>query len=182
MARARTHRTVSINRAPVLTLWAAVVAERLGFDRDEALTLGRAMAGLNAQRKGRAIGVYKPRARTEAERKRRQMKSGDVHLVDLLGTQIPVAVTKEGVRAVQRNRPTAPEGVERYLESKFGDSLDAVRDAMTKLAKAYPQEQLAAEAINLYQEFRPNIPRGVRGWGASGSLDIDRIVAMAKER
>ena len=26
-----------INRAPVLTLWAAVVAERLGFDRDEAL-------------------------------------------------------------------------------------------------------------------------------------------------
>jgi len=33
-------KTVSINRAPVLTLWAAVVAERLGFDREEALTLG----------------------------------------------------------------------------------------------------------------------------------------------
>jgi len=25
--------TIRINRAPVLTLWAAVVAERLGFDR-----------------------------------------------------------------------------------------------------------------------------------------------------
>src|SRR5271157_1263915 len=32
---------VTVNRAPVLTLWAAVVAERLGFTWDEALTLGR---------------------------------------------------------------------------------------------------------------------------------------------
>ena len=29
--------TISINRAPVLTLWAAVVAERMGLHRDEAL-------------------------------------------------------------------------------------------------------------------------------------------------
>ena len=35
MARSR---TLSINRAPVLTLWAAVVAERLGFEREEALS------------------------------------------------------------------------------------------------------------------------------------------------
>jgi hypothetical protein len=40
--------SVMVNRAPVLTLWAAVVAEVLGFDHDEALTLGRAVAGLNA--------------------------------------------------------------------------------------------------------------------------------------
>ena len=39
---------VFVNRAPVLTLWAAVVARRLGFDRDEALTMGRVVAGLNA--------------------------------------------------------------------------------------------------------------------------------------
>jgi len=36
---------VVVNRAPVLTLWAAVVAEVLGFEHDEALTLGRAVAG-----------------------------------------------------------------------------------------------------------------------------------------
>jgi hypothetical protein len=42
-------RTLYINRAPVLTLWAALVAERLGFRRDEALTLGRAVAGLAAR-------------------------------------------------------------------------------------------------------------------------------------
>src|ERR1700751_965268 len=46
------HQTISINRAPVLTLWAAVVAQRLGFGEDEALTLGKAVAGLNAQAAG----------------------------------------------------------------------------------------------------------------------------------
>ena len=35
------HYERSINRTPVLTLWAVVVAERLGFDRNTALTLGR---------------------------------------------------------------------------------------------------------------------------------------------
>jgi type II secretory pathway component PulK len=53
-------RTINVNRAPVLTLWAAVVAERLGFDRDEALTLGRAVAGLSAAMKGRALGLVEP--------------------------------------------------------------------------------------------------------------------------
>ena len=32
-----TAKTISINRAPVLTLWAAVVAERLGFDEHRVL-------------------------------------------------------------------------------------------------------------------------------------------------
>jgi hypothetical protein len=30
---------VMVNRAPVLTLWAVVVAEALGFDHDDPLTL-----------------------------------------------------------------------------------------------------------------------------------------------
>lgn len=47
---------IRINRAPVRTLWAAVVDEQPGFDRNEALSLGRAVAGLNAQSKGRRRG------------------------------------------------------------------------------------------------------------------------------
>ena len=50
--------TISINRAPVLTLWAAVVAERLGFEWEEALRLGRAVAGLNAYAKGVRLGLF----------------------------------------------------------------------------------------------------------------------------
>ena len=51
---------ILINRAPVLTLWAAVVAERLGFDRKEAFSLGKAVAGLTAQSKGRRLGIFTP--------------------------------------------------------------------------------------------------------------------------
>jgi hypothetical protein len=45
--------SVMINRAPVLTLWAAVVAEVLGFEHDEALTLGRAVAAEDAKGRNR---------------------------------------------------------------------------------------------------------------------------------
>ena len=50
-------------RAPVLTLWAAVVAEVLGFEHDEALTIGRAVAGLNAYLKGVSLGLSSRRRR-----------------------------------------------------------------------------------------------------------------------
>jgi len=49
-----------VNRARLLTLWAAVVAEVLGFEHDEGLTLGRAVAGLNAYSKGVSLGLYQP--------------------------------------------------------------------------------------------------------------------------
>jgi hypothetical protein len=47
---------VIVNRAPVLTLWAAVVAERLGHPTDTALTLGRAVAGSAARVKAATSG------------------------------------------------------------------------------------------------------------------------------
>jgi hypothetical protein len=53
-------RSIAINRAPVLALWAAVVAQRLGFDEDEALTQGKALAALNAVSKGEHLGIFKP--------------------------------------------------------------------------------------------------------------------------
>jgi hypothetical protein len=68
-------RTISINRAPVLTLWAAVVARRLRFTKDKALTLGKAVAGLNAQAKGRGLGIFKPHEET-AKQARAKKPSG----------------------------------------------------------------------------------------------------------
>lgn len=55
--------TILINRAPVLTLWAAVVAQRLGIRCDESLSLGKPLAGLGyhrsviAERVGPKLGV-----------------------------------------------------------------------------------------------------------------------------
>lgn len=75
---------ITINRAPVLTLWAAVVAERLGFEADEALTLGRAVAGLNAQSKGRNLGLFTP-ARPGETAARKKKAAAHLEQVELLG-------------------------------------------------------------------------------------------------
>ena len=63
-----------------------------------------------------------------------------------------------------------PDEARRYLASKFGDDLAAAKSAMETLAKALPPKQLATKAFHLYEQFRPEIPDGVEGWGAQGVL------------
>jgi hypothetical protein len=175
--------TVSINRAPVLTLWAAVVAERLGFDHEEALTLGKAVAGLTAQSKGQRLGIFTP-SPLEVRRKRAEKaKAAGVFPVALLGRAVPVLHTEEGLRAVGKDqKPVNPENVEKYLASKFGDALPAVQNAMKKLAKSRTPEVLVDEAFGLYEAFRPSVPAGESGWGAKGTLSLRKIEQLADHR
>ena len=175
-----TPHTLTINRAPVLTLWAAVVAERLGYDRDEAATLGRAMAGMNAASKARTLGLTHPADKAAAERKPK-VQSGARVAVELCGRIVPALKTPDGLRAVKGGRPDDPASVQRYLESKFGDALGPAREAMVALAKSLPQEELAERAFALYEGFRPAIPAGTRGWGAKGVLDLDRVRSLAAQ-
>jgi len=171
---------ILINRAPVLTLWAAVVAKRLGFDRKEALSLGKAVAGLTAQSKGRRLGIFTPSP--DAVRKAREQKRAKEFWVEILGRHVPAINTPEGIRAVNKAKPVDPVAVERYLEGKFGETLPAARAAMSALAKAFKPDQLANEAFRLYEEFRPGIPEGVSGWGAKGQLDLNCVRALAPKK
>jgi len=169
-------RTIQINRAPVLTLWAAVVAERMGFERDEALTLGKAVAGLNAQAKGQQLGIFHPsKDRTERAKER---EAGETFLIELVGRPVPATNTAGGIRATIKGSPITPESVSRYLVGKFGDNLLAVRSAMEELARAYEPRELEAKAYSLYERFRPEIPAGKRGWGAPGVLDLERVRSL----
>jgi len=171
--------SVRVNRAPVLTLWAAIVAERLGFDRDEALTLGRVVAGLDAYSKGKALGLFSPRPKTVREMRNRLERGGTLR-IELLHRAVPAIQTPDGIRALSRSKPVSPESVRRYLESKFGEALPAVEKAMRTLARALPPDELARKAYKLYELFRPRVPPGLRGWGAAGSLDLDRIEELAR--
>jgi hypothetical protein len=169
---------VMVNRAPVLTLWAAVVAEVLGFEHDEALTLGRAVAGLNAYSKGVSLGLFQPTPR-EVKEQSRKMRKEETVTVDLLHRAVPAKHTDEGLRAVSAESPILPESVQKYLGSKFVDALDDVSNALLELAKSFPPSQLAEKAYALYEKFRPEIPPGKKGWVASGKLDPDLIRQMA---
>jgi hypothetical protein len=156
--------------APVLTLWAAVVAERLGFTHDEALTLGRAVAGLNAYAKGVSLGLIHPAPEAVRE-ERKKLQKGKTVTVALLGRAGPVVHTPDGLRALSKATPDDPASVARYLEGKFGGALPEVRTAMAKLARSFPPKELATRAYTLYEKFRPAVPTGTRGWGAKGELE-----------
>src|SRR5271167_1888766 len=125
---------VSINRAPVLTLWATIVAERLGFTHEEALTLGRAVAGLNAYSKGKSLGIFKPTPKDVKAARTEKAKTKQVIHVDLLHRAVPVLQTPEGLRALSKEQPITPSSVQKYLTSKFKDALGPVSAAMAQLA------------------------------------------------
>jgi len=170
---------IKINRAPVLTLWAAVVAERLGYDKNEALTFGKAVAGLNAQSKGRRLGIYEEKSEVEKEKEAKKERPARVVFIEILGRGVPAVKTPQGLRAALKGEQIDAESVQKYLKQKFGDDLDEARAAMEKLAKAYTPKQLETQAYGFYEKFRPKIPEGTKGWGAKGELDLDYIRSLA---
>ena len=114
---------VRVNRAPVLTLWAGVVAEVLGFEHDEALTLGRAVAGLNAYSKEVSLGLFQPTPKNVKEQRQKMNKEEPV-TIDLLHRAVPAKHTDEGLRGLSGESTIHPESVRKYLESKFGGALE----------------------------------------------------------
>jgi len=99
--------TVMINRAPVLTLWGAVVAERMGYDWEAALTFGKAMAGLNAQAKGRSLGIFGPPKTVERDGTPKKRGMGEEFWVEVCGRPVPAKNTDDGPRSTRpRSRST----------------------------------------------------------------------------
>jgi hypothetical protein len=173
-----THPALWINRAPVLTLWAAVVAERLGFEWEEALTLGRAVAGLNAYAKGKALGLFTPTPE-EVKAKCQATRGEKTFTVALLHRAVPAQQTDLGLRVLSNGKPINPASVQRYLKSKFTKALEDTYQAMQQLAASRTPAALADEAYHLYEQFRPAIPAGTKGWGATGTLSLDTIRTLA---
>ena len=161
----------------MLTLWAAVVAERLGFDRPTALTLGQAVAGLSAYAKGVSLGIIEPRPELVRERGDRLAEGERLH-VDLLGRAVPVVRTDDGLRAVSKGKPGNPAQIERYLAGKFGERLGDARQAMAVLAAAHEPADLYRLGFRLYEQFRPAVPTGELGWGSKGELDLRKVRAL----
>ena len=165
-----------VNRAPVLTLWAAVVAERVGHPPDAALTLGRAVAGASAQAKARRLGIADDQGEDRAAGEH-HAKNAPARTVRLLGRNIAVA---DSGAALDKGKPASATGVRTYLTRAFGDRLGEVRVAMEALAASLPPDELNRVGFRLYERFRPEVPEGVGGWGAKAVLDIRRIERAAE--
>jgi len=172
---------IKINRAPVMTLWATIVAERLGYKHKEALSLAKAVTGMNAQSKGKRLGIYTEKPEEEKPEKQRRQPSKETFSVELMGRLVPAVNTRDGIRAMEKDQPVSPGSAESYLESKFGEELPAARRAFQELAKTYSPDEIRHKAYDLYEEFRPTIPEGTRGWGAKGNLDLDALEKLKKD-
>ena len=172
---------IRINRAPFLTLWASVVARRLGFEEDEALTLGRAVAGLTAQSKGRRLGIYTPSSDEGRERLREKRERIGAETVELMDRAIPCVRTPDGLRALSGASPTEPESVRKYLAGRFKENLPLVETKLIELAAIFDPAELDREAMSIYMRLRPNVPKGREGWGQAGLLDTDKLVVMIRK-
>jgi hypothetical protein len=42
-------------------------------------------------------------------------------------------------------------------------------------SRNWPPDELNRVGFRLYEQFRPEVPERVKGWGAKGELDLDRV-------
>ncbi|TRM67729.1 hypothetical protein BD626DRAFT_395140 [Schizophyllum amplum] len=174
------HRT-TVNRAPLMTAWAAVVAERLGFAKEEALSIASAFTEMNAITKGVSLGIY-----AKGKEKGLDAASGGAQpYVDLMGRRVALYRTQSGQwRALSRSGPTAsdaavayePSAAFAYISRAFRHTAPFVVGALRLLAASFPPAELNTKGYTLYADFRP----AVTGWGERSEVSCDRILALRK--
>lgn len=109
----------------MLTLWATVVAERLGHPPDLALTLGQAVCSTSARAKARRLGIEEERDREE-EKRAHELRPA-FKPVRLMGKDIRLAATEAGeLLAEDKGKPADPAAVRRYLLRALSERLGEV--------------------------------------------------------
>jgi hypothetical protein len=182
------HKFTVVNRAPVMMAWACVVAERLGFSRDEALSIASVYTEMNAVSKGVSLGIFDKKRETDLKAAHAGVAEAQPY-VDLLGRRIPLfriasgswrAFTTEDSNG--NNTPgggaAAPRAAHSYITRALRQTAPAVLGAMRLLAESYdyPME-LNRVGFSLYADFRPD----VNGWGKRGELKCETLLALRKK-
>ncbi|TFY78759.1 hypothetical protein EWM64_g5250 [Hericium alpestre] len=165
---------VIVNRAPVMMAWSFVVAERLGFGRDEALSIASVYTEMNAVSKGVSLGIYDKGKDKNIE------ATGAQPYVDVMGRRIPLYQTAHGRwRALASSKPAPPAAAHSYITRTLRQTTPAVIGAMRLLADSYEGSgELNRVGWALYADFRPE----VNGWGAKGEVRCQKILEMRKMR
>jgi len=76
--------------------------------------------------------------------------------------------------------PDAAAKIEVAQWNSVAVKLADVRREMQSLARSRRPTELAEIAFSLYEQFRPIVARGQRGWGQKGTLDLALIQSLAK--
>ncbi|KAH7921823.1 hypothetical protein BV22DRAFT_1071622 [Leucogyrophana mollusca] len=160
-----------VNRAPLMTAWATVVAERLGFEREEALSIASVYTEMNAISKGVALNIFDQERKKELE----PMPGGAQPYVDLMGRRSQLYQTQSSQwRALANGSPSLPGPAFLYISRAFRQTTAHIIGALRLLAGSYTPQELNTKGFALYADFRP----AVDGWGARGEVRCDRILSL----
>ena len=114
-------RSVVVNRAPVLTAWATVVLEKLGFERDEALSLAHCYVSNTSTARGLSIGAI-PRHGPGSREAPPTVGSNQPHF-ELMRVRIPVMQMDHGgvdgppsrYRGISQGAMVSPDAAFNYM-------------------------------------------------------------------
>ncbi|KAI0068645.1 hypothetical protein BV25DRAFT_1817543 [Artomyces pyxidatus] len=167
------NKSVVINRAPVMMAWSFVVSERLGFNREEALSIASVYTEMNAIAKGVSLGIY-----DKSKQKGIDASPSAQPYVDLMGRRVPLYQTAEGTwRALAAGKPAPPTAAYSYISRSLKQTAPAIIGAMRLLAQSYSNaNELNRAAWSLYADFRPEVD----GWGKKGSIRCETLLGLRK--
>ncbi|KAG2757343.1 hypothetical protein P692DRAFT_20948436 [Suillus brevipes Sb2] len=162
-----------VNRAPLMTAWATIVAERLGFEREEALSIASVYTEMNAISKGVSLGLFDKSRQKEIE----PIKGSTQPYVDLLGRRPLYQTQNETWRALDGTSPALPSTAFSYVSRAFRQTTPFVIGALRLLADSFPPPELNSKGFGLYAEFRPDVD----GWGKRGEVRCEQILSLRKK-
>ena len=174
--------TIVINRAPVLHLWGACVTHFLypTLEWSTCLSAGSAISTICAVAKGRAIGAIDEPEDTEERRKKKEQQKDDAAELDVLEVMQFKLNQKDG-KILFSGKPQSSN--DDGLRKKYGERYDDVQKTFDEALATWKgsEEELSKAAFGMYEDFRPNVSKGQKGWGRKGALDLG-IVRKAVEK
>lgn len=174
----------TLNRFPLFGLWNRVAAEVLGYEEDEAKSIGHGVAVLYAIRA--QGGARKPKHPDEAAAI--PAGAGEEALaneeIGFGGDSLPCEMDDDG-RVLKcyvgcrssKDQPQTPDSYDFNVQSKIkGEYLELLTDGMRELLSSYKKAELGGKLIyRLYDEWKKDCKAGRR-------VDLDKLVTWLQER
>jgi hypothetical protein len=165
----------TLNRFPLLGLWAKEAARRLGYRKDEAESLGHAYAVLYAIRaRSRPTADKEKRAATHPKSKKREAKR-----LDFAGDELDVVYTPEGhVRGrVGGERPQTPASYGASVADKFPPGYyKRLERAFRQVLKTYQPSELDSRlAYDLHDQWKTVCAVG-------RSVNLDKLLTWCHQQ
>ena len=164
----------TLNRFPLLGLWAREAARRIGYAAPDAEALGHAYAVLYAIRANKRTETAEP---AEEKPKARQPRGADE--LRFAGDTLDVVYDEAGhvQGVVGGDRPQTPRSYRVSVANKFPPGyFGRVTEAFKKVLKAYPPKTLDSRLVyDIYDEWKKACAVGRR-------VDLDRLIEWCDQR